>query len=297
MSSSSLQMSLYMTKSEQAKMNRMELDMCDYFKLDPREFDENYIPIGPYISSHWGFEEGRAMENINPQWSAENVLKLRKKYGNGALVVGYRSFHDFKIGKYMTEYHRRVPMECRLGKAIFANDRFINEIGGYYGSNYVHSKHKFPAITIIHYDYATSNLTICYRVCCFDPDEAFFDYLDGERLSATVLKRKFPEYLEYFTSESIEDGPLMKWALFPHRHSREVAIQKCIDVQNLIEKIEGRKCTYSLCSNQESRDGVIEKYKMCSLCRKVFYCSRRCQKRDWKSGQNGVCKTRYLLNI
>ena len=68
--------------------------------------------------------------------------------------------------------------------------------------------------------------------------------------------------------------------------------RKHIDLQHLIAKIEGRKCSFADCRNQESRhNGVIEKYKTCSACRNAFYCSRSCQKRDWNTGcHKAACK-------
>ena len=70
-----------------------------------------------------------------------------------------------------------------------------------------------------------------------------------------------------------------------------------VGVQHLCMQIEGRKCAYSACSNQESRDdGMIEKYKMCSVCRGAFYCSKRCQKRDWKEGHKHKCFPNIIYN-
>ena len=60
-----------------------------------------------------------------------------------------------------------------------------------------------------------------------------------------------------------------------------------VRLRHLIEKIEGRKCAYPNCSNQEDRnDGVIEKYKTCSACRNAVYCSKSCQKRHWVVHRN-----------
>merc|ERR1711971_113910 len=42
--------------------------------------------------------------------------------------------------------------------------------------------------------------------------------------------------------------------------------KRSLRLWKLCMKIQGRKCAYSECSNQESRDGVIEKYKICSGC-------------------------------
>lgn len=31
------------------------------------------------------------------------------------------------------------------------------------------------------------------------------------------------------------------------------------------------------------------KFDMCSLCKKVYYCSKDCQVKDWKAGHKTVC--------
>eukprot|EP01084_Bolivina_argentea_P250434 419568_1 len=70
-----------------------------------------------------------------------------------------------------------------------------------------------------------------------------------------------------------------------------VGHQKYLDLMNLISKIEGRNCSYEYCTKQENRkDGLIEKYKTCSACRNVFYCSRSCQKRDWARKHKENCR-------
>lgn len=45
---------------------------------------------------------------------------------------------------------------------------------------------------------------------------------------------------------------------------------------------EARECNY--CHKKESeKDGKEIKLKRCSRCKKVYYCSKECQKEDWKT--------------
>merc|ERR1740123_1632198 len=107
--SSSLQMSLYYTKADNIKLHRMRCEMSDYFKLNAQKINGDYGPIGLHVNKHWGFCSMRDIDRINPKWNAKNLQKLRRKYGNGALLVAYRSFNHFKLDKYMTIYHKHVP--------------------------------------------------------------------------------------------------------------------------------------------------------------------------------------------
>eukprot|EP01084_Bolivina_argentea_P069967 127262_1 len=69
---------------------------------------------------------------------------------------------------------------------------------------------------------------------------------------------------------------------------------KHMELLDLIRRVEGRICSYVICSNRESRDGnVYEKYKTCSLCQQVFYCTRSCQKRDWVRCHRAMCGEMY----
>ena len=47
------------------------------------------------------------------------------------------------------------------------------------------------------------------------------------------------------------------------------------------EKLENGPC--DVCGKEENT-------KACSRCRKAFYCSVECQKKDWVSGHKSVCK-------
>jgi len=72
--------------------------------------------------------------------------------------------------------------------------------------------------------------------------------------------------------------------------SSHPALRQFLYLGNLCLRLEGRECSYTRCSNKESRNGLIEKYKTCSECRFAHYCSRKCQKRDWKKGHKDQCK-------
>ena len=115
---------------------------------------------------------------------------------------------------------------------------------------------------------------------------------------AESFHRKYPFVSNAIKSIKTLVGEDMFGELQDYSMEYQFRWRKLVDLQHLCMKIEGRKCAYSVCSNQENRDGVIEKYKMCSTCRIAFYCSRRCQKRDWKQGHKNDCNTnRYFTEI
>ena len=42
------------------------------------------------------------------------------------------------------------------------------------------------------------------------------------------------------------------------------------------------------CNTCKSMQGATE-FKVCSACKKVYYCSRDCQRKDWKGGHKQLC--------
>merc|ERR1712113_1211527 len=80
------------------------------------------------------------------------------------------------------------------------------------------------------------------------------------------FKRKHP-YIEQgqqlITGIIGEEGLHRLFDTWRKQNPMKDEIKRYVELTNLCKKIQGRKCAYSGCSNQESRDGVIEKYKMC----------------------------------
>lgn len=54
-----------------------------------------------------------------------------------------------------------------------------------------------------------------------------------------------------------------------------------------MENLQGIQC--GGCGRRENLDRG-EKFKKCAACKKIYYCSRKCQKKDWKSGHQMSCK-------
>eukprot|EP01084_Bolivina_argentea_P098476 176982_1 len=50
--------------------------------------------------------------------------------------------------------------------------------------------------------------------------------------------------------------------------------------------LNGLKCQYKCCN----KDLVECKMKLCSQCKVTYYCSRRCQKKDWKYFHRNICR-------
>eukprot|EP01084_Bolivina_argentea_P081163 146999_1 len=65
--------------------------------------------------------------------------------------------------------------------------------------------------------------------------------------------------------------------------------EKFNQLSDFIEKIEGRKCSF--CFKQETN----KKYKMCSVCRKRWYCNKQCQKKDWNKTHRCECNRNAVL--
>eukprot|EP01083_Nonionella_stella_P049579 132047_1 len=64
----------------------------------------------------------------------------------------------------------------------------------------------------------------------------------------------------------------------------------------LQDKIFGRYCSYAECDDVEDPDYDGHGYKMCGGCKMSYYCSRKCQKRDWKYlGHKIKCQALRLL--
>ena len=325
--------------------------------------------------------------------NTKSATKLRQKYGSGAFVFAFRSFDDFKMRKFSNMWAPYVPSDCNLGIGIYATDDILNLI---FPSFRVESKQEHTCIAIIYLNWPESILLLGFsveNVLNRADVKRLMRFLHRNRLSATVLRRRYPEYLHMFRRDNFvqvvrlgliaycpslkeyaemimpshavinacidDDGqgfaiqqivknvlakcrenavdwmdweetlgteevsylnwpqsvnrfcysqyPFIKMAIASiGKIVGEVTLGKLMGyfkvhptfkrfahLSDLCIKIEGRNCVYPGCSNQESRDGMIEKYKTCSACRIVFYCSRRCQKRDWKKVHKYIC---YLVD-
>ena len=53
--------------------------------------------------------------------------------------------------------------------------------------------------------------------------------------------------------------------------------------------ILGVRCEF--CGSSE--DEIEDKLKRCNNCKEVYYCSRECQKKDWKKGHRDTCEDRF----
>eukprot|EP01084_Bolivina_argentea_P066337 120910_1 len=65
--------------------------------------------------------------------------------------------------------------------------------------------------------------------------------------------------------------------------------EKCNELGDFIEKIEGKKCSF--CSKQETN----KKHRICSVCKKRWYCGKQCQKKDWNKTHRNECKKQQFL--
>ena len=332
------------------------------------------------------------METMNHRWKLKHIKKLRKKYGNGALLIWFESVKDFAQKTCTNIFESQVPNDCNLGNAIYATDAQLHSLQVSCPVNY--GEFKYPRITVI----TCGQEKGLYLAFCSIQMDGLRKHLKRKRLSASVLRRRYPEYLRIFKETNfaqvirlglIAYCPSLKdyiemmlpntsvidtcvgdpkqriaikkivrntlaksmkkvvdwidWTAKLENEELDVDYSNCfnlvrrfcylrypfykvaidriaeivgekhlgnmtvehlkvhptwkrfVDLKNLCMKIEGRKCAYSACSNQENRDGVIEKYKMCSSCQNAFYCSRKCQKLDWRQGHKCICNLSFKI--
>jgi hypothetical protein len=65
------------------------------------------------------------------------------------------------------------------------------------------------------------------------------------------------------------------------------------ETQTTTKIIALKKCSYYDCKNVETFiNKQLKLFSVCASCEKVSYCSKKCQKKDWKHGHRDVCKPR-----
>merc|ERR1712062_399432 len=89
-----------------------------------------------------------------------------------------------------------------------------------------------------------------------------------KRFSRYVLDEESKKTVEYLRS-IINDLPEFEYDLSHCHDERPV-----------------EKCSYYLCEKVEESPG---QFKSCARCRLVHYCSKKCQKKDWKISHKKFC--------
>ena len=60
--------------------------------------------------------------------------------------------------------------------------------------------------------------------------------------------------------------------------------------EDLKRKQDEKENTYKKCTFCGSPESSTRKHKVCSACKKAFYCSTDCQRFDWKKNHKTECK-------
>eukprot|EP01083_Nonionella_stella_P128000 387766_1 len=88
-------------------------------------------------------------------------------------------------------------------------------------------------------------------------------------------------------------GPVRYTIVVTKARTNNVRDLQLDKLHRFVRKVEGRNCSY--CQRIEKRyHDFIEKYKTCSGCKAVFYCTRSCQKRDWRARHRNECNTSII---
>ena len=385
----------FLTKAEQSTLQNMKFQLCDILgiKRDPN----NCEFLGSYAGSYV-----RNIINEDPTWTFQTMQKLQAKHGDGACVVAFRSVQDFKEKKPSNIFGSYFPNEFSFGAgSCFITNEFLQRANLYFPdmSDGKGSKHKSmcACAVIVYHKWPKSELFVSFGSSLFDA-EGLKPYFERKKWSATVLRKHYPQYLNFFNSKRpgqifsvmyevldlnprspkktvlamIPSADLIAEYIDDQRDMNEIKMhmknikkqcekknagwnqaasfnllsnkipwnismfydklpliqkelnsivdiigaklysflfekqlrhfkpwRKHLDLMRLIAKIEGRKCSFGECRNQESRhNGVMQKYKTCSACRNVFYCSKSCQKRDWVFGNHELhCSPNKKYNL
>ena len=88
---------------------------------------------------------------------------------------------------------------------------------------------------------------------------------------------------------------LVKFSLSQERKLRNMleqgksTVDVLSDIIYLIYSFIGARCEF--CGSSE--DELEAKLKRCNNCKEVYYCSRECQKKDWKRGHRDTCEGKF----
>ena len=96
----------------------------------------------------------------------------------------------------------------------------------------------------------------------------------------TVLKKRPTRAV----IDSLTDKELMRLIMMP------VEMQGGVDARLNVDK-EKQKLALSNCATCNKVEEAIRQFKSCPRCDSVFYCSRECQKKDWKNHKK-LCSSR-----
>ena len=90
-----------------------------------------------------------------------------------------------------------------------------------------------------------------------------------------------------------KDG--IKTDKYGNKHMRRVYL-RVNNLESLSKKCKDKRCSYCACSillTRKDNEGKNKKiWGQCSGCKKMKYCSRKCQKSHWAAGHKYRCKNK-----
>ena len=185
-----------------------------------------------------------------------------------------------KTQKYWNSDHLRYFHKIELYKALC-----IGIKTQYYQNNKYKTHPQYQMENIIY------SITLNYYKVCYRSKETEIWYKRFKNImDTTLISQQQQLRIQKYRQMSIQSG--YSYISFVNKYRRIICGHQ--DVAPILYYHRHKVCAHFNCSKIKTKKNKI-KMKICKGCLLVYYCSKKCQKRDWKLRHREQCERLCLM--